>query len=446
MIQSLTVQTNDLEPFIIYSKIFLDATDTGELLPLTGAEYSLGAEGQEQTGEPDAPDAPHPEWIQPFTFPFAVELRPEGEVHTISEPPFYQEMKEIQRYHILDGAMRGMFGDLSWWNYRRVIAAENFDDPAFPCDIAMINVGSNDCFASLLPNNPEADRLAIARGRLASLGYLRWLQTECPRQDGSGKRGYPELKLRADMFDTPDGLSVRPYIRESRRIKALHTIVEQEIVQNDSSGRPWQIGPRADSFADSCGIGHYWLDVHAGPSYDPPRFINTSPFQIPASSLVPVRILNLLAACKNHGTTHLTGGAYRLHPVEWNAGESAGSLAAFCIISGMWPRDVVLCQKKLAEWQYTLLEDGIPLFWWGDIEPGSRLFMPSQILAMRGLWPAEDILFRPEMRADEPQMKQMNEVFGVNHMCSTELLSRERALLLSFERYQELGIIRPGAV
>jgi hypothetical protein len=112
----------------------------------------------------------------------------------------------------------------------------------------------------------------------------------------------------------------------------------------------------------------------------------------------------------------------------------------------MWPRDVVLCQKKLAEWQYTLLEDGIPLFWWGDIEPGSRLFMPSQILAMRGLWPAEDILFRPEMRADEPQMKQMNEVFGVNHMCSTELLSRERALLLSFERYQELGIIRPGAV
>ena len=34
---------------------------------------------------------------------------------------------------------------------------------------------------------------------------------------------------------------------------------------------------------------------------------------------------NLLPAGKNIGTTHITNGCYRLHPVEWNIGEVAGA-------------------------------------------------------------------------------------------------------------------------
>ena len=40
---------------------------------------------------------------------------------------------------------------------------------------------------------------------------------------------------------------------------------------------------------------------------------------------------NLLPAAKNIGTTHITNGCYRLHPVEWNIGEVAGALAANCL-------------------------------------------------------------------------------------------------------------------
>jgi hypothetical protein len=46
---------------------------------------------------------------------------------------------------------------------------------------------------------------------------------------------------------------------------------------------------------------------------------------------------NLLAANKNIGTTHITNGCYRLHPVEWNIGEAAGHLAAYCLSSGTSP-------------------------------------------------------------------------------------------------------------
>ena len=47
--------------------------------------------------------------------------------------------------------------------------------------------------------------------------------------------------------------------------------------------------------------------------------------------MIPVRVENLLPGGKNLGVTHITNGAFRLHPVEWNVGEAAGILAAFCL-------------------------------------------------------------------------------------------------------------------
>ena len=54
-----------------------------------------------------------------------------------------------------------------------------------------------------------------------------------------------KFKLPGDLFVTPDGLATMPYIRESRRIKALKTILQQEVVAADSSGTPHQTGARA---------------------------------------------------------------------------------------------------------------------------------------------------------------------------------------------------------
>ena len=47
--------------------------------------------------------------------------------------------------------------------------------------------------------------------------------------------------------------------------------------------------------------------------------------------MIPVRVENLLPGGKNLGVTHITNGAFRVHPVEWNVGEAAGILAAFCL-------------------------------------------------------------------------------------------------------------------
>ena len=80
----------------------------------------------------------------------------------------------------------------------------------------------------------------------------------------------------------------------------------------------------AQPFRDSVGIGAYPIDLH--PSSAGRNYVDVSswPFQSPLGALILVRVENLLPACKNLGTTHVTNDCYRLHPVEWNVGEASG--------------------------------------------------------------------------------------------------------------------------
>jgi flavin-dependent dehydrogenase len=68
----------------------LDATEEGDLLPLTGCESVVGAESAAITGEPHALDGPaDPLDQQAITWCAALEWRP-GEDHTIDQPEAYK--------------------------------------------------------------------------------------------------------------------------------------------------------------------------------------------------------------------------------------------------------------------------------------------------------------------------------------------------------------------
>ena len=76
-----------------------------------------------------------------------------------------------------------------------------------------------------------------------------------------------------------------------------------------------------------------------------------------------MRVENLLPACKNIGTTHITNGCYRMHPVEWNIGEAAGMLAGFCQGRGVPPRAVHERADLLRDFQGELVRQGVELAW-----------------------------------------------------------------------------------
>jgi len=350
----------------------IDATELGELLPLAGAEYRVGAESVAETGEAHAqPQEAKTHCVQSFTYTFAAERGPEGERHVIAEPARFRHYREAQPYSLTIEVHGGeIYGEESgWleyrlydrlpgtkgglWTYRRLLSAEFFGGTP-KNDLTLFNWPGNDYRDRSIIDRPAPEIAAsLQDAKRVSLGFLHWLQTEAPAT--GDRKGAPEIMLRPDAMGTADGLSKHPYIRESRRIVALKTIVEQEV------STQFQAGPLAAPFADSVGIGWYPIDIHRSGADDVGLSCRTRPFQIPLGALIPVRMTNLVAACKNIGTTHLTNGCFRLHPVEWNIGEAAGALAAFALQQGLTPTAVRA--ERLAPFRQSLLDEGVPLAW-----------------------------------------------------------------------------------
>lgn len=369
-IVSVTVRDRAGLELEFHPRFVLEATDAGDFLPLCGAPFRQGAEARAETGEPHAAELADPRRQQSFTWCFAVEFRP-GEDHTIERPPGYERFRDTQPYSLSlpypDGSRRryGFFekgeGFGPFWTYRRI---------AREPEIALINWPGNDYRGTPLldADHDEARRL--------SLGFLHWLQTECPRDDGGS--GYPELMLRPDVMGTSDGLALRPYVREGRRLRALGTVVEQDLTPDTARARP---------MADAVGLGWYPIDVHTCAGDVEERgglAIPTRPFQIPLAAMLAEAPENLIAAGKCFGATHVTNGAYRLHPIEWNIGESAGQLASFCLAHGVSPRDVLEQTGWRRAFQVALLEAGIPLYWFIDLRREDPLWAAAQALAVWG--------------------------------------------------------------
>ena len=123
-------------------------------------------------------------------------------------------------------------------------------------------------------------------------------------------------------------------------------------------------GPhRRTLFHDSVGVGSYRIDLHPSTGGDNYIDVASAPFEIPLGALLPVRVRNLLPAAKNLGTTHITNGCYRLHPVEWNVGEVAGMLAAHCLDTHATPHQVQASDAQLADFQAKLERAGVQLHW-----------------------------------------------------------------------------------
>lgn len=372
----------------------LDATELGDLLPLAGVPYASGAEARKDTGEPHAPEMGNDDNVQDFTYPFVIEYRKEGN-YTIAKPhDFERFMAEgkytLAGYKMFDRASGPAREFEPFWTYRRLIACDNFPESLYKHDLSMINWESNDLRGQNIIDHPaeqQAERLAMAKN--LSLGFLYWLQTEAPRDDGG--KGYPELFLRTDVLGTSDGLAKYPYIRESRRIKAEQIIVEQDIAAATNSGA------RSRLAADSVGIGLYPIDIH-GQQDVPGAGQPSRPFQLPLGALVQSHIRNLIPACKNIGTTHITNGAYRLHPVEWAIGEAAGTLAGYCLNEQTTPQKVLRNKRSTRQVQKRLLENGAPIFWYSDVPTTHPQFEAIQYLAVTNVMRGSDdnLEFRPD--------------------------------------------------
>jgi hypothetical protein len=302
---------------IVWADWVVEATETGELLALCGAEHVVGSESCHATGEPHAPARARPEALQPISVCFALEHRA-GEDHTIARPAGYERIRAARPPGWPEGQLSLLApdpqtnrplrrrlepdppgdpaavgpdfddpaGDRELWTFRRIAARGNFEPGRYRGDVTLVNWPQIDYLeAPWLGGTEPGDAAALEGARELSLCFLHWLQAEA---------GYPGLRLRGDVLGAPDGLAA-PYVREARRIAAETTVREQDValaVRGEHG---------ALRYPDSVGIGHYRIDLHPSTAGDPYLDVEACPFELPLGALLPVRLDNLLAGGKTLG-------------------------------------------------------------------------------------------------------------------------------------------------
>lgn len=355
----------------IRAQYFLDATEIGDLLPLTGTEYVSGQECRAETGEPSATEEADAHDVQGLTWCFAMGHDPSSD-HVITEPADYARWRDYVPQttpawpgKLLDWTVSNpvtwetttytLFGEFGMFSYRQIVDKNHLLSP-HAHDVTIVNWAQNDCFVRAIDQSPEVVAQGYADARSLSMSLFYWLQTEAPRPDGG--QGFPGLYLAPEFVGTDDGLAMAPYHRESRRIQAEFTVTENHVGVKARGNET-----SSAEFDDSVGVGAYRIDLHPSASGRNSVDLSSYPFQIPLGSLIPKRIENLLPACKNLGVTHITNGCYRLHPVEWNIGEAAGLLAGYAIGNQVNPRDVRSSRAHLESFQKLVRLQGIETAW-----------------------------------------------------------------------------------
>lgn len=350
-------------------RFLLDATEDGAGLALAGTPFRIGQEARGEFGESHAPEIAHPEWVQSFTYCFlmAWQAAPGPVLEKPAEYDYFKSLGDytldyIYRdkaepysvtYKVLERVEANGRGYLPFWTYRRLVASSSFTGKPSPVgDIALINWRGNDFHEESYLGKPVEEQVRILeRGLNFAKGFAYWLQTECPRDDGSGV-GYPELQV------PENGWGIHPYIRESRRLDARFMLTQNHIPAPDS-GLKW-----GEAFPDSVGCALYSIDIH--PSKGEPHLLSPAvPYHIPLGALLPVSgPSNVLPAAKNFGATRLALASARMHPTEFLIGEVSGTLAAFCLEKDLHAPSVVReTPALLAEFQARLKAQGVLLYW-----------------------------------------------------------------------------------
>jgi hypothetical protein len=316
--------------------VFIEATEWGELLVLSGKRYLQGPE------ESDGGLAGDDRCGQSTVYCFVQEILSQPGDDPAPEPP-------LDRMGYGDYSER----DDAWeqiWTYRRI---RGRGAPA-PGDLCLQNwgysgsreQGGNDYpFRYLFVSKAEADaqrvdwqggidQEALAGAETRAFAWHRWFKEQAPTPL------QPEqIVLNGEALGTGHGLAKLPYIRDTRRAIGLDGFV---LTFADLSGPPEQTtGTR---FEDRIALGAYPADIHpltccTHPAYARNAHHDTLPFYVPFRALTHESLDNLLTAGKTMAQSYLANSATRLHPIEWSSGTAAGVAAAYMARTGKTTRE-----------------------------------------------------------------------------------------------------------
>lgn len=339
------------ETLRLTGRVFLDATEWGEVLALADAPYLQGPEpnedsleGNDQIGQATVygfvqrmhaePVADHPK-ISP------VEGLGFGGYRNRDDA-----WQKVWTYRRLKGTgLTASPGELSLqnWNYYHEHAEGGND---YPFGYLFVSREATAAQRDDWRGGVDLDVLAGAERR--ALAWHDWFRQATP----AGIQP-DQITLAGDVLGTQHGLSKLPYVRDTRRSIGLDgfTLKFKDLVADSTSGRLARTtGTR---FPDRIALGAYPADIHRLVGYDYPPGLEenhpTLPFYLPLRSLTNEGFDNLLVAGKTMAQTFLANAATRLQPIEWASGTAAGVVAADMAQHGTTSRDASQDYERLRQ-------------------------------------------------------------------------------------------------
>ncbi|MGO4210757.1 FAD-dependent oxidoreductase [Terriglobus sp. 2YAB30_2] len=354
----------------LQSKVLIDATEFGDVIPLTPARFRSGRSVGPDNGKSCTQDLTYTMVIKKYPNGVSQELRMQ---HT---PPEYEKwLPLLQAKWQVDG---NPWVDAVPVNFANHNAYRGLPDSSNPdsyvsAETRKITRTVLNWFNDLPTHTDIFDRDArkkiLCEAKLKTLANLYYLQHELhePLWSVANDEGYdtPFNRTENSCPNIPEEFKVieanmpaLPYIRESQRVIGEYTLTAGDI------RRERQGGISVVGFADSIAVGDYPDDLHACDAEsdleeqlehlsDRPRGFRSGPFEVPLRSLIAQEVDGFLVAEKNISQSRLANSATRLQPITMLTGQAAGTLAALAVREGIQPAAVPTGQV-----QTVLLQSG----------------------------------------------------------------------------------------
>ncbi len=371
----------DLELLRFRSSVFIDATECGDLLPLTSARY--------RAGNSISPFIREEANIQDITWVGVLRKNPSAPPSLfLKEPPenYREDLSRFEHNVSLHGKPwpRGYPVDLPSFNAYRGLPDPSND---LPVDCGKPHTWKNISKTGMNWTNDypglggslrglsvryledrEYRKEIDTRALLRTLAFLYYYQNDLEQPwavDTSQEfdREAPVGDLRTGKTVPPRYHAVTshfppfPYVRESRRLVGMQTLTVKDLERNKETGRAYR------NFPSSIALGEYPVDIHGSHRDEymehdlgesaadfPTKWIpSKGVFQVPLECLIPETAEGLLGAEKNISVSRLVNGATRLQPITMLTGQAAGALAALAVRYHLPLREVppLLVQEAL---------------------------------------------------------------------------------------------------
>ncbi|MEN9809237.1 MAG: hypothetical protein RLZZ488_804 [Pseudomonadota bacterium] len=371
--------------------VVIDATEWGEGLVLSGANYLQGIErndsapvgqgSQETCGQATVypmtlrlNETPQPDsalargkWL--------TEIMPQVEKYKASLVQRGLLAAGSSLYSIATTNKAFTFDDV--WSYRRIVLGpvlrktekvSNYFPTAqigdisnqnwelgndYPYRYLFLPVGQAKSQAASGEWTGGIDVQALAEAELQAWGWVDHLRKNATVYWNGEKRDIGPHIVLSEALGTPYGLSKVPYIRDTRRSIGMGTDGNPFVLKYGEIHAGVQ-------FDDSIGIGAYAADRHPSrnPNVDGQRCASSvnppgynpypKPFTLPLRAHTSESVENLLVAGKTIAQTFHTNSATRLHPIEFSSGTGAGAMASFMAQSQISAHFIVKSAKHVA--------------------------------------------------------------------------------------------------